>query len=137
MVSEDVTFSVLSAPSPATPARIYAVQDGVTRTRTDEVKGGFGFMEIITMANNLGLRASRDEHTPRITIVSGDSCLMFKDQYHDGHEDPKSGKRTQYLNPTNSIDSLPDSDYLFRLPHSLPGTLISVRFALSESSLVS
>jgi hypothetical protein len=65
--------------SPATLKTLYALQDGVTRDREAEAKnrGGVGFQEVIAMMNLLG-GVSFPGQEPRLTIVSGTSCISLR-----------------------------------------------------------
>ena len=112
-----------------------SLQDGVSRIplSTDGAPGGFGMMTLIEAINALG-RSSRADEQPKLTIISGSSCVMVRDAYREPHLGAKR-HRILAFNPRNRLDELPDPDYVFNLPHRLPGTCVSVRFFLDEAEL--
>lgn len=108
-----------------------AIQDGVTRDPEawERKSGGYGFMEFVDSVNLLGL-TNRAELRPRITILSGSSCITLRDDYIRGVRRAGVGPRIQYFNPDNSVDFAPDVAFVRDLPLKLPGTVISVAFTL-------
>lgn len=115
-------------------ATLYAVQDAVsskTISNNVEIKGGFGLMDTIEFINILGF-STIEKITPAIAIISGDSCVLFKDKYHCCCSEKP---RRQFFNQDNSIQIPPDDKYVFRLENNFPGTIITTRFALDEKAI--
>lgn len=118
-----------------TLATLYAVQDAVSSKTLNnnniEIKGGFGLMDTIQFINILGF-STIEKITPSIAIISGSSCILFKDKYHCCCDNKP---RIQFFNEDNSIQIPPDDKYVFRLENNFPGTIITTRFALDEKAI--
>lgn len=111
---------------------LYALQDSVSSKTNDlEVKGGFGLMDTIEFINILGF-SSVDRIKPAICIISGDSCILFKDKYYCCS---KTKPRVQFFNDENIVDRPPDDGYVFKLENSFPGTIITTRFVMDSSAV--
>lgn len=114
-----------------------ALQDGVTcaADADEDNRGGFGLQEMLNLVSLLG-ETSDPERRPRVTILSGSSCIMLREPYIRGmaksNDDPT---RVLWCNPLNSKDVVPDQDYVFNLEPGLPGTVISVGFVLDPDYL--
>ena len=102
--------------------------------------GGIGLMDIISFTNILGITDNPDLR-PRVTILSGNACIMLKDQYAapyspQGEETFEiEGKRMQWFNHAKSLDIAPDPDYVFLTKFKFPGTVITLRFCLDGEVL--
>ncbi len=123
--------------SAATLKTLYALQDGVTRDPDAEAKGrgGVGFQEVIAMMNLLG-GVSYPGQEPRLTIVSGASCISLRPPYIMGQRMQGSNSpRVLWFNPDNNVTERPDSSHVFDLPDPLAGTIISLSFILDGSYL--
>lgn len=119
--------------SPETLATVFALQDMVTCDPAARAShtGGTGLMEMLDMVGFLG-GAGEDGMEPRVTIISGKSCIMLKPPYIKGvrlNDDPTT-PRVQWCNATNSSDHPPDDVVAFDLEEHFAGTLISVAFTL-------
>lgn len=113
-------------------ATLYALQDSVsckTLKNNIEIKGGFGLMDTIEFVNILGF-SSVDRIKPSICIISGDSCILFREKYHFCSSQKP---RRQFFNNTNVVDNPPDDSYVFKLENSFPGTIITTRFVLDSN----
>ncbi len=117
-----------------TLATVFALQDGIT-SRMGESQGGVGMMQMTNFSSQLGDINSITK--PRITIISGNSCIMLKDKYHNGKkvDGKKAGKMSQYFNTENDPEIAPDKQYVFDTDIRFPGTIISIRFALNNNSM--
>lgn len=122
--------------SPATLKTLLALQDMIT-TDPDafaEEGGGTGLMETIGFFNALAALDSPG-FAPKMTIVSGSSCIMLRPPYIVGQTDPSWNKesappRQLWCNDANSQNSRPDANYVFDLKGYLAGTLITMGFTL-------
>ncbi len=116
---------------------LFALQDGVTRDAVadNDDRGGVGFQEVMQFVNELG-GTSKQGHEPRITIVSGSSCITLRPPYILGHRkgDP-SNPRVIWFNPENSPTVPPDRSHVFDLSERFSGTIISVAFTLDPDYL--
>lgn len=111
-----------------------ALQDGVTCVpeADAEDRGGYGLQEMLDLVALLGETGAR-ERKPRITIVSGSSCIQLRDPYICGERmDGKDSPRVLWCNDNNSKETPPDVAYVFDLASALPGTCISIGFILDQ-----
>lgn len=125
-----------SRQSKATLKTLLAIQDMIT-TDPDaflEEEGGTGLMETINFFNAL---AAIDNPliAPKMTIVSGSSCVMLRPPYMAGLTDPNWSKdgappRQLWCNAKNTRQEPPDPDFVFDLNERLAGTLITMGFTL-------
>lgn len=123
--------------SAATLKTLYALQDGVTRDPKAEAKGrgGVGFQEVIAMMNLLG-GLSYPGQEPRLTIVSGGSCISLRPPYIMGQRmQGDNSPRVLWFNSDNNVTNPPDNTHVFDLPDPLAGTIISLSFILDGSYL--
>jgi hypothetical protein len=123
--------------SAATLKTLYALQDGVTRDPDADAanRGGVGFQEVIAMMNLLG-GLSLPGQEPRLTIVSGSSCISLRPPYIMGKRMQGSDSpRVLWFNPDNNVTEPPDRAHVFDLTDPLAGTIISLSFILDGSYL--
>jgi hypothetical protein len=116
---------------------IFALQDGVTKSHAalQEGRGGTGFQDIIEFFADLGDTTSTD-HEARLAIISGATCINLSAPYMKGAR--RSGPRSErelWFNPANSPHDPPDPKHVFRLPHSLNGTLVTMAILLDQAYL--
>lgn len=114
---------------------VIALQDGISRIPTSEAgsPGGFGMMMVVEMINALN-QSPHPEEKPRLTIVSGSSCVMVRDDYRMFTRS-EGGHRVLVFNAGNHLDQVPDDKYVFALPHRFPGTIMALRFYLDPSEI--
>lgn len=119
--------------SPETLATVFAMQDNVS-SKPDNA-GGKGMMTIIEVTNALSL-LSVPAKAPRITVLSGASCVMFKGDYcgFNRNSTERAG-RTQFFNSSQSIEIAPSDDHVFDVDVNFPGTIIAVRFTLDPDTM--
>jgi hypothetical protein len=118
-------------------ATVCALQDGVSRKRQDgdNPASGVGLMEMIELVNELG-GTEKTAYGPKITIISGNACVMIRDKYVRGLDGKsKTSPRTVWFNATNSLEAPPDSDYVTATQQRFPGTIVSMRFVLDGAYL--
>lgn len=114
---------------------VFALQDMVTSDRNAFIArdGGTGLQSAIEFFHSLGNQADA-VIDPRMTIVSGNSCLMLRDDYVVGKRPPsRDGKlmpRQLWFNKDNTRTTKPDERYVFDLDHHFGGTLITMAFTL-------
>ena len=128
----------LGAPqSTETLMTLAALQDGVTCVpeADQDGRGGYGLMQMLTLTNTLG--ATDDENQrPEITIISGLSCIQLKSPYFNCKQSREhDNARVQWCNSKNSSKMVPDESHVYDLKIGLPGTSISIRFALDPQYL--
>jgi hypothetical protein len=90
-------------------------------------------LTLVDAMNALG-KSSRVEEQPRMTIVSGTTCLKISPPYNLPQR-AATGHRMLALNAANDLQYPPDEAYVFSLPHRFPGTIVSVRFCLDPDEL--
>lgn len=139
-ISEYVTHARRdgSAASESTLATLVALQDGVTRDQSAFAakRGGTGLQEVLEFVSELG-QTSDPLLQPKITIVSGQSCIALRPPYMHGTRsgDTCCAPRELWCNETNDGTKAPDSAFVFDLDRGFPGTVISIAFTLDPEYL--
>ncbi|CEJ15360.1 hypothetical protein BN1110_05703 [bacterium YEK0313] len=112
---------------------VSALQDTISRVPLSEKgsRGGFGMMTLVEMINELN-QSPHPEDRPRMTIVSGTSCVMVRDK-HEKFRKIEAGHRIMAFNDGNVLDQPPDGEYVFTLPYRFQGTIVALRFFLDPS----
>lgn len=123
--------------SAETLATVFAMQDGVSARPGPTGTGGKGMMDLVQFTNSIG-NTTDPAHQPVMTVISGKSCVQFKEIYRCFRR-PTSGRphRQQYFNTTGGFDDPPDKDYVFDLDIRFPGTVIAIRFSLDPKVMES
>jgi len=113
-----------------------AIQDGITSVRDADLqdRGGYGLQEMLDMVSILG-HSTRAAWSPKVTILSGSSCIMVREPYTRGLRAAQDEPRTLWFNEENTADLPPDERYVFDLNVRFPGSLISVQFVLDPEFL--
>lgn len=121
------------SPSRDTLAALYAMQDGISSL--PEGAGGKGMMDMVELTNQLGHTEDVD-HQPRISIISGKSCVQFAGPYKGCFfQNEESRVRVQTFNTERQFDFPPDRRYVFDLDVKFPGTIVALRFSLDHEAL--
>lgn len=126
-----------SPQSDETLRTLAALQDGVTcfREADEDGRGGFGLMEMLDLVCMLG-GTDISEHQPKVTIVSGSSCIRLFGPYIRGERTEGSNDpRVQWCNSENSSTELPSEAHVFDLKPGIPGTTISIGLTLDPNYL--
>jgi hypothetical protein len=117
---------------------VCALQDTVTCVKeADEAsRGGYGLMDILDFVSALG-QSEDAELLPKVTIISGKSCIQLRGDYITGrkNETSEGSPRVQWFNKENSAKVAPDSEHVYDLGVSFPGTVISISFCLDPRYL--
>ena len=114
---------------------VYAMQDSISSREKDEASGGYGIMSMLNFLNEIG-GSDTTPHRPRISILSGNSYIIFKGPYRSGVVASADTRiRQQWFNNSNDLQEPPDPDYVRRLGHRFPGTIISIRFWIDPEML--
>lgn len=122
--------------SAETLATLVALQDGITRDQAAKSasRGGIGFQDVMEFVSHLG-GTSMEEHKPKMTIVSGRSCIKLVDPYFCATRQEESKKRILWCNVSNSPEEPPDQQYVFDLEDRFAGTVIALSFVLDADYL--
>lgn len=126
--------------SPDTLRTVFALQDMVTcdPEAFEARDGGTGLQSAIEFFHELGQQGEA-VIDPRMTIVSGNSCIMLKDDYVVGKRPPSPDGRIMprqlWFNKDNTKEMRPDSDYVFDLNGHFGGTLVTMGFTLDLNFL--
>ncbi len=132
-------MKIMRAPQSAeTLKTLAALQDGVTCVPEADAdgRGGTGLMEMLYLVNTLG-HTNKIQFLPQVTIISGSTCIHMKAPYFEGQVMSEGSKtRVQWCNENNSARCPPDSEHVYDLDNSLPGTAISIRFTLDPDYLL-
>jgi hypothetical protein len=111
---------------------LYALQDGVSRCRSDEEPDrGTGTVKLIDAFQQIG--DTIDGKKAKMSIISGRSCIYFDGEYRLQEE--KFGNEVRQIiafNPENDLYLPPDKRYVTKLKNYFPGTVISMRFYLDK-----
>nr|WP_278377168.1 hypothetical protein [Brucella anthropi] len=115
---------------------VAALQDGITRDSDAEFhqRGGVGFQEVLELVNALGYTNAM-ENGPRLTIVSGHSCIKARHPYIFGRSADGNVRRTLWFNRANDPMEPPDRDFVLDLEDKFPGTIIGITFVFSKDDL--
>lgn len=111
---------------------LVAIQDGITcvEAADSDNRGGYGLQDMLELVSFLG-GASTPERRPRVTILSGNSCIMLKEPYIRGERKTgPNGRRVLWCNDENTGKKPPDGDHVFEIDPGIPGTVISIGFTL-------
>lgn len=115
---------------------LVALQDGVTTDAEAWAEGnaGMGMQHAIEFFDRLGVDSDAIQ-SPRMTIISGQSCIMLKDAYirgtrPTGDSDGKLKPRQLWFNAKNDSHLRPDDKYVFDLKRKFAGTLVTMAFTL-------
>ena len=120
--------------SAATLRTLAALQDGVTCVSEADAddRGGYGLQEMLDLVSLLG-HTDTPDHKPRVTIVSGSSCIQLRDPYIVGvRAGGSDAPRVLWCNASNSKGQPPDERFVYDLGAALPGTAISIGFILDR-----
>lgn len=123
--------------SEATLRTLFALQDGITRDPQAAAngRGGTGLQEVLDLVSELG-QTDKAGREPRITIISGTSCIRLQAPYIKGErKGGETSPRVLWCNPENTPDSPPDAAHAFDLTERFAGTIISVAFTLDPDYL--
>ncbi|MBO3760404.1 hypothetical protein [Ciceribacter sp. L1K22] len=116
---------------------LVGLQDGITRDHAAATfgRGGVGLQEVLELISVLGV-TGHSGREPRMTIVSGRSCIRARSPYLVGQRKQQDDPRVQWFNEDNSPHEPPDSNFVFDLNSRFPGTIIGVTFVLSKNDLM-
>lgn len=119
---------------------LFALQDGISRYRDrnseDYGNRGSGTVTMINAFQTIGARI--EENVPQMTIVSGNTRIVFTDTYQleeKKFDDDIMGHRKRKViafNRTNDLYLPPDSQNVKKCKYKFPGTVISLRFVLNK-----
>jgi hypothetical protein len=119
-----------------TLATLMALQDTITRDAeaTAGSRGGIGFQDVLEFVNTFGATEAADR-APRLTIVSGGSCIQLQPPYMSGSRSGPAQPRVLWCNPENTPARPPDPEFVFDLEDHFAGTVVSVSFVLDSDHL--
>ena len=119
-----------------TLATLMALQDTITRDAdaTAGARGGIGFQDVLEFVSMIGATEAIDR-APRLTIVSGSSCIQLKPPYMSGQKAGPHEPRLLWCNPINDPSEPPDPDFVFDLEDHFAGTIVGLSFALDSDHL--
>lgn len=119
--------------SPETLATVFAMQDDISSK--PENAGGKGMMTIVEFINAVSL-TEFPRKAPKMTVISGQSCVMFSGDYSGVSRAGKErAGRTQLFNCNQSIEIAPCAEHVFDLDVRFPGTIIATRFTLDPDTM--
>jgi two-component sensor histidine kinase len=122
--------------SEETLATLVALQDGVTRDVAAESanRGGIGLQDVMAFIRHLGSTDIADR-APRMTIVSGRSCIQLRQPYLVGSRRGDGSPRMLWCNAENSPEVSPDPQFVFDLEDRFAGTVVGLSFVLDADYL--
>ncbi|MBN9033820.1 MAG: hypothetical protein BGO05_09855 [Rhizobiales bacterium 63-7] len=120
--------------SPETLATVFALQDGISRVEQGDGQpsGGTGLMDVAEFVNEVGKLPIAGK-SPKIALISGRSYIKFDTPYLNGIVSGNTERRLQWFNVDNDVLKPPAETHVIDLPYALPGTLITMRFAIDGS----
>jgi hypothetical protein len=121
-----------SKQSTDTLTTVFALQDTITcdPAARESRSGGTGLQDVLDFVHLLS-----GEHDPRVTIVSGRSCISLRTPYIPGERRGELEPRLQWCNDDNTSEAPPNSSIAFDLAEHFAGTLVSVAFNLDPEYL--
>lgn len=123
--------------SPDTLATVFALQDTVTRDpeARDVRSGGTGLQDVLEFVTILG-QTSTAGMEPRVTVVSGASCIQMRAPYMQGQrKGDGTMPRLNWFNARNDWSDPPDGSFVKDLTNHFAGTLVSIAFTLDPAYL--
>lgn len=119
-----------------TLATLVALQDGITGVPDADKagRGGVGLQDVLEFINALGATEVA-AWAPKLTIVSGSSCIRLREPYLLGKREADDAPRVLWCNATNDAALPPDPAFVFDLEGRLPGTVVSMSFAIDMDHL--
>jgi hypothetical protein len=135
-VADYIGFHSKMGVSDETLATVVALQDGVTRDASASAagRGGVGFQDVMALLNMLG-ETDDPAKAPRMTIVSGHSCVVIQTPYLQGAARSDGGQRVIWFNEANDPKNRPDVQHVFDLEDSLAGTVVTMSFVVDSEYL--
>lgn len=119
--------------SESTLSTVFALQDTITcdPIARENRSGGTGLQDILDFVSTLGATPEA-EAGPRVTIVSGKTCIRLRSPYIRGMRDGgiSTKPRLLWFNERNSKDMPPEESFVFDLEDHFAGTLVTVAFNL-------
>ena len=115
---------------------LVALQGDISSKNTsEEDTRGNGTVEMIEFFDRISKECSGDDSAPEMAIISGGTHIKFDGKYPLVDDD--SGRKIIAFNSQNDLAHPPDARYVSNLaPLYFPGTLISIRFILSENQIL-
>lgn len=112
-----------------------ALQDGITcdPEKWEKDQGGVGLPQMLDVVSALGQTLST-EHAPKLTILSGNSCILLRSPYLKGERDAVDAPRTLWFNESNDRTHPPDPSFVYDVPVGFPGTIISMGFVIDPAN---
>ena len=99
----------------------------------DDTRGN-GTVEMIEFFDRVCREISLNDSAPEMAVISGNTHIRFDGNFPLVDDD--SGRKIIAFNNQNDLNYPPDAQYVSNLaPLYFPGTLISIRFTLSENQL--
>jgi hypothetical protein len=113
---------------------LYALQDGVSRLKFQDLSRGTGTMTFINCFYSIGDYENVDrELSPQLSILSGSTQLLCNNRYRPFQSN--DGSFSLSLNSENDLTKPPDKRNVLSLKYKFPGTILSVRFCLNEAHI--
>lgn len=116
---------------------LYALQEGVTSISTDSYKRrGSGSIRFIESFFNIK-GSQEDDNISRMTIVSGNTKIVFDGTYNitEGKSSDGTSHQMMTFNKSGSIEDMPDNKYVTYTKNYFPGTMISVELLLNDDDI--
>lgn len=124
--------------SPMTLSTVLALQDTITcdPNARSARSGGTGLQDILEFVTTLGA-TSDGAQSPKVTIVSGKSCIRLRRPYIRGARanGVETKPRLLWFNESNSKELPPDESFVFDLEDHFAGTLVTIAFNLDAAFL--
>lgn len=112
---------------------LYALQDGVSRLKYEDISRGTGTMKFLNSFLHFGdFEDDKKGYKPNLSIYSGQTQLICDNQYKPVNHD---NVFSLTLNPENDLTCPPRHSHLKVLYNKFPGTLLSVKIYLSKGHL--
>lgn len=115
---------------------LYALQDGVSRAKSlSDPDRGTGTVTLIESFQNIG--ATVDGKKAKMSIISGRAHILFDGKYKlKKMKTDEDYRDIIAFNKTNSLEEVPDKEYVKKLKNYFPGTIICLDFYIDRNFII-
>lgn len=116
---------------------LYALQEGVTSVDPRKYKKrGNGSIRFIESFFNIKGVAEDDDKTSKMTILSGNTCIVFNGKYNIQRKVINDDEyKVMTFNDSGNIEDKPDKEYVKFVKNYFPGTMISAEILFDEGDI--
>ncbi|MDV6169501.1 hypothetical protein R1T16_13780 [Flavobacterium sp. DG1-102-2] len=115
---------------------LYALQEGITSVSTTKYRRGNGSIRFIESFFNLKSLDSEDDKISRLSILSGNTNIIFDGKYKISEKIVGAEKfKVMTFNSSGNIEDKPNKKYVKRASNYFPGTIITAKILISKDDI--